>query len=715
MEAGASVELLTIKPLKEENEVTVPTVTSEEDGALLTVTSQSGTEEQAPTEGDVEVETKPEHEHPERDHWSSDLDFILACVGLAVGLGNIWRFPYLCYKNGGGAFLIPYLICLFTSGIPIFMLELAIGQFMNIGSLEAWAGLVPAFKGIGLASFLVIFQANLYYIVILAWALYYLFMSFTSVLPWSHCNNEWNSENCFVGKSSPPAIIPTNQTLVYLANSTGVVNGTVIPEVVTSNKTVDSVIEFWERKILHISSGIEEPGSIVWELALCLLAVWVLVYFCVWRGVKWTGKVVYFTALFPYVILTILLIRGVTLEGAGNGIYFFLKPDFSRLADPQVWIDGGTQILYSFDLAIGAVITLGSYSKFNNNFYRDTFIITSINCGTSIYAGFAVFSVLGFMAHEQNVTVAEVATSGPGLVFLTYPKAITQLPVAPLWSVLFFIMVILVGLDSQFVAVEGFLTPVFDGFPDVLYGMKNRMIVTAIYCAASFLIGLCMVTEGGMFVFQLFDFYCSSGLVLLWIVFFQAIAVSWIFGSSKFQDSIELMIGRRLPHYFIICWKYITPVVSAGIFLFMVFDFVPLTYDRNYVYPGWAQGIGVCMGLVSMICIPIAFGHSMYKAEGTLRERWQAVIKPILESHQIKHADTDKGPANDTNIERDGTKLIDGMPAKDENLEPALNDKNEVPSKDGNLVLAKDINEVPAKDDNLDFAKDLTEESAKIV
>ncbi|XP_053407539.1 sodium- and chloride-dependent GABA transporter 1-like [Mercenaria mercenaria] len=134
--------------------------------------------------------------NPKRDQWSSKLDFILACVGCAVGLGNIWRFPYLCYKNGGGAFLIPYIICLVTCGLPLFIMELALGQYMSIGNVETWARLIPAFKGIGIASFIVTFQMNIYYIIILAWAAYFLVMSFSSTLPWSHCNNEWNTDRC---------------------------------------------------------------------------------------------------------------------------------------------------------------------------------------------------------------------------------------------------------------------------------------------------------------------------------------------------------------------------------------------------------------------------------------------------------------------------------------------------------------------------------------
>ncbi|WAR26785.1 S6A13-like protein [Mya arenaria] len=507
-----------------------------------------------------------------REQWSRNLEFMLACVGFAVGLGNIWRFPYLCYKNGGGAFLIPYLVCMLTCGIPIFLIELGLGQYTSISSLQAWGRLAPAFKGIGVSLLLVTFYLNIYYIIILAWAARYLVASLASVageLPWASCGNHWN----------------TNR-----------------------------------RHVLQLSDGIDSPGSVVWELALSLLVVWMLVYFCVWRGIKWSGKVVYFTAIFPYLILTVLFIRGVTLDGAIDGIVFYLRPDFSRLTDPQVWVDGGSQIIFSYAIAFGAMLNLGSYNKFSNNFYRDCVIISTINSCTSLFGGFAVFSVLGFMAREQNVTVADVAQSGPGLVFMTYPKAVIQMPAAPLWAILFFFMILLVGIDSQFVAVEGLLTPLYDLFPKQMYRPRNRMWSSALYCGVSFLLGLTMVTQGGMYVFQLFDYYSASGIVVLWICLFESIIVGWIFGGDKFVDATELMIGRRIPKWFVVCWRYGSPIIIMAILGFMLVDFKPLTYNKTYVYPDWAQALGLLMAITSMLCIPIVFMWTFYHTKGSLRE-----------------------------------------------------------------------------------------------
>ncbi|KAL5009459.1 hypothetical protein ScPMuIL_011764 [Solemya velum] len=586
-------------------------------------------------------ETENPDEEGGREMWSKQIEFMLSCIGFAVGLGNIWRFPYLCYKNGGGAFLIPYFICLLFGGVPIFILEVGLGQYMKHGGLGAWR-LVPLFQGIGVAAAIVVFYLNLYYIIILAWDLYYLGMSFTSVLPWSHCNNTWNTPRCTVFTEVVEPCFDNSNNSLGISNSTltgcGHLNTTVFNETVgnftATRNHVDPVIEFWENKILHISDGIDKPGGIVWELAVCLLIVWIVCYFCIWRGVKWTGKVVYFTAVFPYIILSILLVRGVTLDGAADGIVYYLNPVFTRLLDAQVWIDGGTQVFFSYAIALGAMISLGSYNRFHNNFVRDCCIIAGINSCTSIYGGIAIFSVLGFMAKQQGVPIDEVAESGPGLAFIAYPKAVTQMPLSVFWAILFFVMIFLLGLDSQFVGVEAFITTIMDVFPSIR-NKTQRAVVVAIYCAISFLIGLSMVTEGGMYVFQLMDYYSASGFVLLWICLFEAVAIAWVFKCSRFYDCIEMMVGYRMGPFLSICWTFLTPLVTMGILLFSIVSFQPLTYNRTYHYPPWAQAVGILMAVVSMLSIPLFMAIKLFTTPGSLLQRWRTLTTPILRQFQI--------------------------------------------------------------------------------
>lgn len=267
-------------------------------------------------------------------------------VGLAIGLGNVWRFPYLCYKNGGGAFLIPYFVALFLAGIPMFFMELALGQMLTIGGLGVFK-ITPIFKGIGYAAAVMSCWMNVYYIVILAWAVFYLFMSMRPDVPWRNCDNYWNTYKC---------VNPYLRKQIYCYEGKDNDSKYKICTVNTMNISAvdiaDPVKEFWEyvhytvlgsitifffrRRTLNISSGIEDIGNIRWELAGTLLFVWILCYFCIWKGVKWTGKVVYFTALFPYVLLSILLVRGVTLPGALEGIKFYIIPNFSKLTESQV-------------------------------------------------------------------------------------------------------------------------------------------------------------------------------------------------------------------------------------------------------------------------------------------------------------------------------------------------------------------------------------------
>uniref|UniRef100_A0AAV2LW35 BAP29/BAP31 transmembrane domain-containing protein n=1 Tax=Knipowitschia caucasica TaxID=637954 RepID=A0AAV2LW35_KNICA len=247
----------------------------------------------------------------------------------------------------------------------------------------------------------IVFFCNTYYIMVLTWALYYLVHSFRATLPWVGCDNPWNTPSC-------------SEIFQQATCNSSLVNSTLAN--ITGNQSCvlsrSPIIEFWENKVLDISSGLDEPGSIKWELALCLMAVWIMVYFCVWKGVKSTGKIVYFTATFPYVVLIILFVRGLTLPGAYDGIMYYLKPDWSKLGEAQVWIDAGTQVFFSYAIGLGALTALGSYNRFNNDCYKDAFVLALINSGTSFFAGFVVFSILGFMAAEQGVDISQVAESG---------------------------------------------------------------------------------------------------------------------------------------------------------------------------------------------------------------------------------------------------------------------------------------------------------------
>ncbi|XP_066519463.1 sodium- and chloride-dependent GABA transporter 2-like isoform X4 [Hoplias malabaricus] len=545
----------------------------------------------------------PEHKTHERGQWSNKIEFLLAVAGQIIGLGNVWRFPYLCYKNGGGVFFIPYVLFLFACGIPLFLLETSLGQYTSQGSVTAWRKVCPLFEGLGYGSQVVVLYSSIYYIIILAWAFFYLFSSFSSQLPWANCGNTWNTETCF-----------EFDRMDSLSNLT-------VPQNATS-----PVKEFWERRVLNITGSVYELGHIRWELALCLLLSWIICYFCVWKGVKSTGKVVYFTATFPYVMLLVLLVRGLTLPGAIDGIVFYLYPDPTRLKDPQVWMDAGTQIFYSYAICIGCLTALGSYNKYNNNCYKDCVYLCLLNSGTSFVAGFAIFSVLGFMAYEQGTDISTVAESGPGLAFIAYPRAVAMMPIPQLWAVCFFIMIILLGLDSEFVGLEALMTSITDMYPSFLLMGHRRKFLLLLICTMSFFIGLVMVTEGGLYIFQLFDYYACSGMTLLLFAILQSVCIGWVYGSDRLYDNIADMIGYNPMPVVKYCWKYITPVVCTATFVFSLVKFNPLKFNNTIEYPWWGYAIGWWFTLSSTLLVPLWMIYALLRSSGSLREAYNPLF-----------------------------------------------------------------------------------------
>ncbi|XP_069046502.1 sodium- and chloride-dependent GABA transporter 2-like [Lepisosteus oculatus] len=534
----------------------------------------------------------------ERGQWANKWEYNLAVAGQIVGLGNVWRFPYLCYKNGGGVFLIPYVLFLFTCGIPLFLLETALGQYTSQGGITCWRKICPLFEGIGLCTVVINTYGSTVYIIILAWAFYYLFSSFSSELPWASCRNTWNTDACVEFHKEN---LTSNWT--------------------DAERTTSTVMEFWNRRVLGISGGIDEVGSLRWELALCLLLAWIICYFSVWKGVRSTGKVVYFTATFPYVMLVVLLVRGLTLPGAADGLVFYLSPDPARLADPQVWMDAAKQVFSSYSLCGGILTCLGSHNKYNNNCYKDSFYLCLLNSATSFVAGFAIFSVLGFMAYEQGVDISLVAESGPGLVFITYPRALAMMPLPQLWATFFFIMIILLGLDTEFVGIETVMTAIVDLFPAVFRRGYRQELLLLLFCVVCFLLGLLMVTEGGYYVFQLVDYYGSNGTHILFVAIFQSTCIGWVYGADLFCASIEDMIGYRPLSAFRYCWRYITPAVCTGIFIFSLVKFTPLKFNNTYVYPDWVYVLGWLFALSSVICVPLVMLYKLTRTAGTLSQR----------------------------------------------------------------------------------------------
>ncbi|EUB64015.1 Sodium- and chloride-dependent GABA transporter [Echinococcus granulosus] len=400
-----------------------------------------------PQDSGVEVEG--------RGKWKRNIDFLFAC-----------------------AFLIPYFISIFVTGIPMFFLEVSIGQLMSRGGIEAWE-IIPLFKGVGYAGTFILFCLNSYYNVILAWIFFYLFASMQRSVPWSNCGNFWNTKFCVDANTNTSSIADSNISL----------------------KT-DPVNEYWERRVLGISAGIDEIGTVRWELALCLLLAWVTVFLCIFRGIRASGKVLYITATAPFLLMAVLLGRTATLEGAKKGILYYMEPKWEALASFEVWSDAGTQIFFSYSISLGTLTALGGFNDFHHSTVR---------------------------SETSGVPIEDVAESGPGLAFVAYPKALSTMPLSPLWSVLFFAMLFLLGLGSQFVGVEGLVSSVADTFPEIFSSRRPRVLLTIFSSIVCFFVGLLMVTNGGVYIFQLFDYYVGSRIILL-VAMFECIVIGFVFG-----------------------------------------------------------------------------------------------------------------------------------------------------------------------------------------
>uniref|UniRef100_A0A3P9Q1G0 Transporter n=1 Tax=Poecilia reticulata TaxID=8081 RepID=A0A3P9Q1G0_POERE len=595
-----------------------------------------GLDDRIPSHGDLERMEKDEA--GDRPQWDNKAQYLLTCVGFCVGLGNVWRFPYLCQSHGGGAFMIPFLILLVLEGIPLLHLEFAIGQRLRKGSVGVWRSINPYLAGVGIASMLVSFLVGVYYNTIMAWIMWYLFNSFQDPLPWSQC--------------------PLN------ANRTGYV------EECARSTTVDY---FWYRETLNTSTAIDESGGLQWWMVLSLIAAWTVLYVCCIRGIETTGKAVYITSTLPYLVLTIFLVRGLTLKGSTEGIKYLFTPDVNELMNPSTWLDAGAQVFYSFSLAFGGLISFSSYNSVHNNCEQDAVLISIINGCTSVYSATVIYSIIGFRATqkydecfgdnilklmnafnypENNITQSnynEILThlnntspdviqglslqicdmqtflsqgvEGTGLAFIVFTEAIIEMPISPLWAVLFFIMLFCLGLSTMFGSIEGVIAPLLD--LKLLPRSWPKEVISGLTCFASLALGLIFALRSGNYWLALFDNFAGS-IPLLVIGFFEMISVVYIYGMDRFNKDLEFMIGHKPNIFWQATWRVISPLIM--IFILIFYFVTQVTKELTYLvwdqeaesfptlaeryYPQWVYVMIFILAGVPSLAIPV---FALYK------------------------------------------------------------------------------------------------------
>ncbi len=459
---------------------------------------------------------------PHRAQWKTQWGFLMAAVGSAIGLGSIWRFPYICYANGGGAYLIPYLVALVTAGIPLMILEYGIGHQMRGSAPMSFAKIRPHWEWLGWWTIIfVMFGIVMYYAVVIAWCVCYL---------WYSLNLAWGAD--------PNA--------------------------------------FFFQQFLGVTSGPAAIGNVRSPILLALVLVWVInwviVFFGVEKGIERANKV-----FMPLLLILILILVGWIgfLPGSMEGIGRYLKPDFSRLTDPKVWIDAYSQIFFTLSLGFGIMVAYASYLPRKAEINWTACATSLIDTVVSLLAGLAIFGTLGYMAAKTGKPFDEVVQHGIGLAFVAYPQAIGLLPAFPqLFWVLFFLTLTVAGIASAISILEAFSAGVIDKFQ-----YPRKLVVTAL-SVIGFLGGIVFATGGGLSWLDIVDHFLSHyGLFLACTL--QCFLVGWIYGASRLREHVNGISAFRVGRLFDFSIRYLIP----GVLIFLFFN--DLIQDVRQPYGGY--------------------------------------------------------------------------------------------------------------------------------
>ena len=582
--------------------------------------------------------SKDEGEEPERQQWDNPIEFLLSCLSMSVGLGNVWRFPFVAYENGGGAFLIPYLLVLFLIGRPLYLMELGLGQFSSSGSVRVW-DMVPAFGGIGYGQILATGCVSTYFCSVIGLAIYYLAMSCYPTLPWTLCGTTVDPGVICIpsGRNKSEFVSCFGQDVTGL-NTTVCVNASTsldnINEMTTNVSIISSAEQFFMSDVLKaksdVSDGLGLPDPL---LAGCLVVCWLLIYLSLRNGVSSSGKVAYFTAIFPYVVLLIMLVRGLTLPGAVDGLKFFFKPQWDKLATLDVWYAAVTQSFFSLGVAFGSLTTFSSFNKFRHNTSRDALIISFADTGTSLLAGTVTFSILGHLAHTLGVKVEDVVKTGPGLAFVSYPEVLSKFSFAPqLFAILFFLMLITLGLGTAIGMFSAVTTTLCDSFPNT-----DRKTIIKVCCIAGLSLGLFYITPGGNMMLDMVDYYMGN-LLILALACLEVIAINWIYGTNVLTRDFNFMLGTNLSIYWRFCWGVLCPVLLPFLLGFVLLSQAGLIESQAGApdIPKLAHTFGWIIAGLGLLIVPLHFVLSVTADEkGEFSQRLIATLKSGLLGQKV--------------------------------------------------------------------------------
>ena len=477
-----------------------------------------------------------------RPQWTSNFVYILAAIGCAAGLGNFWRFPMLAFQYGGAAFILALLIANALIVFPLVMMETVIGQKMKLAGPQAFEKLK---KGSGWIQWIPVFGIMIllmYYVPILAWGIKYLVMSLTGAF------------------TADPS-------------------------------------SYFSREILHLTDGVTNLGTFQWGLFAALIGSYLFVLYALRKNVLSLGPVVKITATAPFVLLFIILLRGITLPGAAEGLRAFFVPDWHALADIKLWQAAIGQAFFSATLGAGYFIIAGSHRAENHEIPRTTIWILIGNFLVSILAGIGVFSTLGFMAHQQGVAISEAATGGPMLVFSVLPTAVSMMPSGVIFfAVLLFLVVITLAIDS----IIGVLEPVVGSFHDLFPKEKYSNILTKVMIITG-LGAIPFLTGAGMYFLDITDHFVSGYFLLLTGMLETAVIAYWV-GPQKIRDWINSTTKNcKIPRIFDYI-LYIIPILLA------VMTAVTIYKEFQEPYGGYPLNYLIWGGIIPLIStIVLAF------------------------------------------------------------------------------------------------------------